>query len=196
MPISNRENWVANKLSTDPKVIAALLDENGAVNFNKILPLPCKHGIDWEYISCDAEEAAVAIRRAMASGDNDVALADLIAQHTTKLSERCVEQMHSMLLNYAECGYFHDMEFARKVWGTKWNSVNSRASVLRGTAQFYTVMNYPEGVLLALSRKFPNSEIILEFAEKHTGHNCGNRIFKGGFLAESINNNVDYSLVG
>lgn len=187
LDLTNREPWVSNKLIAEPKVIAALLDENGAVNFNKILPLPCRHGTDWEYISCAAEEAAVAIRSAVTSGARGRSIVDLIEAHAKKLGVRCVEQLHSMLRNHEECGYFHDMDFARKVWGTKWNSVNSRASVLEGTACFYTVSNYPDGVLVALSRKFPESEIHLEFEEKDAENSFGKLLLKGGHIADVLN---------
>ncbi|MFX7914608.1 hypothetical protein ABTK35_20255, partial [Acinetobacter baumannii] len=73
-----------------------------------------------------------------------------------KLNDECFKQFVGMLENYRACGYLHSMDFARKVWGTKWNACESSASPEEGKASFDTAWSRPEGVLRELSKRFPD----------------------------------------
>ena len=96
------------------------------------------------------------------------------------MSDASFQQFVGMLENYRACGYLHSMDFARKVWGTKWNACEPQHDAEAGTAQFDTAWSCPEGVLIELSKRFPNDEIGVIYADEDIGSNCGTFTLKAG----------------
>ena len=179
-------NWVTNKISASPAVITAMLNSDGRIDFNTMAPFP---GDDkWDGISMAAEEAAQIVIGAPLS-DHPL-LASLEASNRSnfdikKLSEECFEQFVGMLRNHRKCGYLHSMDFARKVWGTKWNACDQSHDVAQGQATFDTAWSCPKGVLLELSKRFPDESIAIEFADEDIGSNCGSFTLKNGVAITS-----------
>lgn len=89
------------------------------------------------------------------------------------LSDEQFEQFILMLKNYRACGYFHSMDFAREVWGTKWNACESTFNVSDGTARFSTAWSYPSPVMISISKRFPDHVIHVKYADEDLGSNCG-----------------------
>ena len=77
------------------------------------------------------------------------------------------------------------MEFARKIWGTKWNACKSTANADEGKTSFDTAWSCPEGVLVELSKRFPEDVIKVVFADEDIGSNCGTFALKAGEIVES-----------
>jgi hypothetical protein len=69
------------------------------------------------------------------------------------------------------------------VWGTKWNACEQSASPDEGKAQFETAWSCPEGVLIELSKRFPEDRIEVTFADEDIGSNCGTFTLKAGVVA-------------
>jgi len=179
-------NWVTNKVQAPSHVIRAMLNEKGRVDFNTVAPFPGPHN-DWDAIYGHAEMAAKAVL--------GIAISDhpLIAALERGNRERVdIKGMHEdpfrqfvgMLENYRACGYLHGMDFARKVWGTKWNACKPTAEPDEGRCQFDTAWSCPMGVLLKVSERFPDDAITVTFADEDIGSNCGTFTLKAGQMVE------------
>jgi hypothetical protein len=51
-------NWVTNEITAAPSVIAAMLNSEGRIDFETMMPSPCPVGSDWNGVYGDAETAA------------------------------------------------------------------------------------------------------------------------------------------
>lgn len=177
-------NWITNKISAPSNIIQAMVNaDTGRVDFNTIAKFPGPCGGDWDGIYGDAETAAEVVCARPAS-DHPL-IARLEAGNRArfdikKLSPESFSQFVGMLENYRACGYLHGMEYARAVWGTKWNACEPSHDVEAGTAQFNTAWSCPEGLLVELSKRFPDDEISIVYADEDIGSNCGTFTLKAG----------------
>ena len=103
----------------------------------------------------------------------------------SKLNDESFEQFIGMLRNYRKCGYLHAMEFAREVWGTKWNACEPHHDIELGTAEFDTAWSCPQPIFKTLSKRFPSEEIHVTFADEDIGSNCGTFVLKDGIVIQS-----------
>lgn len=174
-------NHVTTEIKATPDVIASMLNEEGRVDFSKIIPFAGE--FPWNGIACDAETLADVVRRkpldenpliaSLEAGSRDRVLLD-------QLSDESFEQFVQMLRNHRATGYLHDMEFARAKWGTKWNAYDQTVDQEAGTARFDTAWSFPEPVLLKVSEQFPEVAIEIRYADEDIGSNCGKVTFQGG----------------
>lgn len=163
-------NHVTNILEANEEVLASLV--NGErVDFGNVLPCKLPNEIGDVYSS--AESAA----------KEELGIEKDYFKHTTDNHE-ILKQKDNMVENYQKTGYFHEMDFARKEWGTKWNAYNS--NIQKDQLIFQTAWSAPIKVIIALSKQFPNEEITLTYADEDIGNNCGRIIFNAG---ELISNN-------
>lgn len=180
-------NWVTNKIFAAPSVIAGMLNSEGEIDFDVLLPSPCPHGKDWDGYYGDAETAAEMACNAPTSGHE---LVRRLEHHNRanvdikKMSDVSFEQFVGMMRNFRACGYFHDMHYRRVTWGTKWNACEASHSVEQGWAQFETAWNCPESVLIALSNRFPEERILVSYADEVMGCNCGTFVLLNGEYVE------------
>lgn len=67
-------------------------------------------------------------------------------------------------------------------WGTKWNAydIDWQGNVI----EFQTAWSTPEPIIHKLSKRFPEFEIYVEYADEDIGSNCGTYSYKGGELLE------------
>lgn len=177
-------NWITNKIKAPKHIIEAMLNENSAVDFHRMMPSPLKYGEDWDGIYGDAETAA---EKALGIIDGHPLIQSLQIQNQDRsrvqsMSDESFEQFVGMLRNYREHGYLHSMAFARDKWGTKWNACESQVDLEDGTAAFETAWACPKPVLIALSERFPDDEISVVFADEDIGSNCGSFILKSGVM--------------
>lgn len=181
-------NWVTNQIKAPSHVVAAMVGTEGRIDFNTMAPFPGP--ATFEGIYCDAETAAEAVLNVPLSDHPLIAALEQGNRQgidLSKLNDTSFEQFIGMLRNHRACGYLHDMDFARKVWGTKWNACEPQHDIEAGTASFETAWSCPRGVLIELSKRFPNEEIAVTFADEDIGSNCGTFTLKAGELvAEDI----------
>ena len=174
-------NHVTTEIKAAPEVIAWMLNEEGRVDFRKIIPFAGE--FPWNGIACDAETLADVVRRKPLDGNPLIASLEAGNRNRTsldQLSDESFEQFVQMLRNHRATGYLHDMEFARAKWGTKWNAYDQAVDQEAGIARFDTAWSFPEPVLLAVSEQFPDAAIEVRYADEDIGSNCGSATLLGG----------------
>lgn len=180
-------NWVTNKVQAPSHVIRAMLNADGVVDFDTVAPFPGPCGSDWSGISCAAEEAAEIICGVPVSVNPLIGAMQASARERVdikKLDDESFEQFVGMVRNWRACGYLHNMDYARKEWGTKWNACAPKADPEAGTCQFDTAWSCPTGVLSKLSERFPDDPITVTYADEDIGSNCGTFTLKAGRIVE------------
>lgn len=183
-------NWITNKITAPKHVIEAMVNEEGRIDFNLMAPFPGPRGAEWSGISMDAEIAAKAVLGLPLSSNPLVASLEAANRRDVnieKMPEASFQQFVGMLENYRSCGHLHGMDWAREKWGTKWNACEPEHDAEAGTAQFETAWACPEGLLVELSKRFPDDEISVTFADEDIGSNCGTFILKAG---EAISSDI------
>lgn len=179
-------NWVTNKVQAPSHVIRAMLNAEGRVDFNIAAPFEGPHG-DWDGIWSDARIAAEILCGTPVDGHSLIDALQASNRERVNLrtmSEESFKQMLGMLENYRACGYLHLMDFACKVWGTKWNACKPAAEPDDGRCQFDTRWSCPIGVLVKVSERFPDDEITVTYADDELGSNCGTFTLQAGQIME------------
>jgi hypothetical protein len=179
-------NHVSNKVRAPLPVLQTLINENGKIDFNKILPF--RGQFAWNGIDCAAEEAAQVIT-AQPLDDHPI-IASLQQSNRSrvdalKLSDEGFEQFVQMLRNKRSCGHFNTLDFARDVWGTKWNAYDQVIDLDVGVLSFDTAWSCPMPVLQELSKRHPDDEITIRYADEDLGCNCGTVKLKAGEVVSS-----------
>lgn len=178
-------NWVTTKIKSSPQVIQALVNEQGHVDFSRIIKF--EGSFEWDGVRVSAETLAEKVVNAELS---DHPLLRPLEEYNRAraslkdLDDEGFEQFVQMLRNHRATGYFHTMDFAREAWGTKWNACDSTHDVDAGTARFDTAWSFPAPVMLKLSEAFPGDEIAIEYADEDIGSNCGRMTLKAGAVVE------------
>lgn len=174
-------NHVTTEIKATPEVIASMLNEEGRVDFRKIIPFAGE--FPWNGIACDAETLADVVRRKPLDENPLIASLEAVIRDRVsldQLSDESFEQFVQMLRNHRATGYLHDMDFARANWGTKWNAYDQAVDQEAGTARFDTAWSFPEPILLKVSEQFPDATIEIRYADEDIGSNCGSVTFQGG----------------
>lgn len=164
-------NHITNKVSAPAEVLRTMLNEEGRVDFNKVIQFTGK--FPWDRIRCAAEMAAEIITTTPLDENRQ-------SVNVLKFDDESFEQFVQMLRNKRACGWFHSMDFARAAWGTKWNAYDQTLEVDEGRVQFDTAWSCPVPVFEALSKLHPDAEIVVQFADEDIGSNCGTITLKGG----------------
>ena len=173
-------NWVTNKVKAPQQVIQAMLNEEGRIDFGKIIKFEGE--FPWNGIACDAETAAE--RTLGLPLDSHPLIGSLQQSNRDRtdvrnLSDESFEQFVQMLRNHRKTGFLHCVDFARAAWGTKWNACEPTVDSPE-SASFETAWSFPEPIFLKLSSMFPEATIELTYADEDIGSNCGTVLFKGG----------------
>jgi len=93
------------------------------------------------------------------------------------------------VINY---GYDTWYDWSIKNWGTKWNSRNTYVG--DDYVEFETAWSCPVEVLMALSEKFSDVKIIVEYADEDIGSNCGGFILLNGKIHNHFEGDDDFAL--
>lgn len=180
-------NHVTTKIQANKDVLNSMLNSDGYVDFDTVIPYP--EGMkDTEGMGvCMSAEKAAELVCGKPLDDNPL-IALLEADNrkdvnVLELRDEYFEQFIVMVTNKKNTGYYHKMDFNREAWGTKWNAYDQDVSKLEdGMISFDTAWSHPIDVLKALSLKFPNEEIKVEYADEDTGSNCGYYTIANGEL--------------
>ncbi|MFL9904587.1 hypothetical protein PQR71_41750 [Paraburkholderia fungorum] len=178
-------NWVTNKIKAPSHVIAAIIDDKGNVDFNRVITFDGDWPFDGVYL--DAENLAEHVCGVVEDNPLIAGLREINRSRISikKMTDTSFEQFVQMLRNHRKCDTLHGMDFARKHWGTKWNACESVANADAGTASFDTAWGCPTPVLEALSKRFPDDSIEVIFADEDIGSNCGSFTLKGSEVVSS-----------
>lgn len=170
-------NYVKVDVTASEKVISAMMNIDGHVDFNIMKKF--KGFFPYNSVSTHTVSVAQGIIKAYTKEsiwDN----VDFEASQNN-ISDEELEVLKVMLRNYEKVGYLHDMDFAIGEWGTKWNACETIYDESEpNNVRFDTAWSMPEPYFKALSKKFPNEEITVKFADEDISHNCGTCIFKDG----------------
>lgn len=171
-------NHVTNKIKATPKIINSCLNSDGNFDFLLIIEKPKKlKSTDDGGVYINAENAA---KNLFGEDTFHNALNKSIVDH-----DDVFNQFIMMVTNKKETGFYHDMDFARSEWGTKWNAYEQDISKVKdGEIRFNTAWSHPEKVINALSKKFPDEEIYIEYADEDIGSNCGSYSVKNGVRSD------------
>lgn len=174
-------NHVTNKVHAPAHVLKTLINESGKIDFNTILPFAGQ--FPWDGISGQAETAAQAITAEPLN--NHPLIAGLERRNRAEanvmqMSDECFEQFIQMLRNKRSCGHFHTLDHARDIWGTKWNAYDQVIDLDAGDLSFDTAWSCPLPVLKELSKRHPDADITVRYADEDLGSNCGTVRLKAG----------------
>lgn len=179
-------NHITNKVQAPKEVLASLLNADGRIDFNTIIPFTGT--FNWNGIDFLAENCAEAITGAPLNDHPLIASMQRDSRSRasiTECSDEQFEQFIQMLRNKRATGHFHTLDFARDKWGTKWNAYDQLLDLDHGVFQFDTAWACPEPVFKALSAMHPEAEIVVRFADEDIGSNCGTIVFQGGEVHSS-----------
>jgi hypothetical protein len=176
-------NHVTNILTAPKEVLDFLKGEDGDVDFNTIVPMPECLNItegsetDWG-MSLITGEAPF--------GLSEEQFNEKIESYDEERIAKLKELGQQALDNREKLGHQSWYSWSCEYWGTKWNAY----SVERfddECVEFQTAWGCPVAFFEALSEKFPNVEIKVEYADEDIGSNCGTFTVKDGdFIEENL----------
>ena len=179
-------NWITNKVSAPAEVLKSLLNSDGRIDFNTLIPFT--GSFPWSGIDSAAEKCAEVIAAEPLNGNPIIASLQRSSRqdaNALKLTDEQFEQFVQMLRNKRQTGHFHTLDFANSNWGTKWNACDQEVDLEAGMLNFETAWSCPKPVLKALSAKHPEAEICVRYADEDIGSNCGTFALKGGDVVSS-----------
>lgn len=174
-------NHVTTELKAPAQVLSAMLNEEGRIDFNKLIPFEGE--FPWGGISGSAETAAEKVLGTPIDGHpliGQLQQANRERVDIKGLSDEDFEQFVQMLKNHRKTGFMHTLDFARANWGTKWNAYDQSVDLDSGVARMDTAWSFPEPLLLKLSAQFPEAQLDVRYADEDIGSNCGTLVIKGG----------------
>lgn len=183
-------NHVTTKINASKEVLSSMLNSDGDIDFEMIIPYPenMQKTIGMG-ICMGAEKAAELVCNEPLSDHPLIAALDARNREDVdvlKFRDESFDQFIIMVINKKKTGYYHNMDFNRKAWGTKWNAYDQDIDQIDdGFIKFDTAWSHPDKVLKALSLKFPSEEIKVEYADEDTGSNCGYFTIAKGEITES-----------
>lgn len=124
-------NHITNKVSAPAHVLTSLINEDGRLDFGKIIKFEGE--FPWDGVCGAAETAAEAAINLPLSNNPMLAGMQRHSRETysvTKLSDESFEQFVQMLRNHRKTGYMHCMDFARHAWAPS-GTPTTRRSMLR-----------------------------------------------------------------
>ena len=71
-------------------------------------------------------------------------------------------------------------------WGTKWNAYNQIKTEKPNELYFLTAWSTPNKIYEALTKKFPNLTIKVDYADEDTGYDCGKMVFEDGKMVARL----------
>jgi hypothetical protein len=182
-------NHITNVLQASHQVIAFLKDKEKCPDFDRVLPCPIYPLNDENSVSCSAETAAQAVYHTPL---NENWLIAALEQSNRKevdvagFDQQTFDEFLQMLKNKREHGYFHQLDFNRAVWGTKWNAYDHDTE--RSTPEqlvFMTANNHAKNIYVALSKVFPQERLMVQYASEDLGANCGHYCLVDGDVIEA-----------
>jgi hypothetical protein len=180
-------NHVTNIVSAPKEVLDFMKSEDNDFNFENLVPMPeclnISEGTETEFglalvtgdVPFHYEEGKFQERLQSYSKDKLLEL--------KKLGQQALD-------NREKLGHQSWYGWSCEFWGTKWNSYDVERYD-DDTVEFLTAWSCPIPIFEALSEKFPNAKIEVEFADEDTGSNCGTFTLKDGeWVEENIPENL------
>jgi hypothetical protein len=152
-------NWITNILTINAdekmvqKILSEIKSEESEFDFNKIVPQPREL-------------------------DDTTAPASIVSDedYEKSPSKGITQTMSEDFIRKYGFNNWYDWRYEN--WGTKWNA--DEVIINDNEITFNTAWCNPMALLVALSRKYPNIQFNIIFADEDFGHNVGTYILKDG----------------
>ncbi|MFB2539463.1 hypothetical protein ACEYX8_09460 [Acinetobacter sp. c3-l95] len=177
-----------NKISAPKEVIDALINHERPekVDFNKVIAKPKifdEFGGDVKHFFILDDFIKFVKQCDLNSIDKETLRALLIEFHKVKEFDIDESDIDNELVLQAVCyfqiGYRDPIDWSREFWGTQWNAYDVK--IFSDTElHFNTAWTHPFPVIKALSEKFPNAKITVQYADEDLGYNCGQYTIQNG----------------
>lgn len=222
-------NHITNEVSAPEHVIQAILNEEGEIDFEKLLPRPAiyeRFGNGISYIGQELTALGVyaqektnykvtfvkdiigetsidslkkengepleehEVRELVKSAQPFIALILARGRGNSNEIKVHVDELILQALSLSLTGFSDPISWSYANWGTKWNGYDFN-QVEPTIIRFSTAWQCPMPVLVELSKKFPDDEISVEYADEDIGSNCGYFTLKDGVITEGTNDECD-----
>ncbi|OAN76742.1 hypothetical protein A8B82_15215 [Sulfitobacter sp. EhC04] len=169
-------NHVINRLTASPEILDALKG-NGDVDFNALIPMPkiLKH------TASGSRDFDGVKHKNWFIENPEAPFRDQVKRAFTDEEIQVLQQI----------GFSSWYDWSIEKWGVKWNAYAINRTETDVT--FQTAWSSPKEVFEALSGRFPDEEIRVEFADEDIGSNCGTATYRWGNLVDFSAGNVDFA---
>lgn len=182
-------NHITTIIKASPKVLN-FLTETGTVDFSKIIPQPERlHDVrvdGTEYIAeylCNTGDEYGKISFIRILGKQ---------KGFASMDDSDLDNLFKMIKNIRDYGHATWYGWSVKNWGTKWNAYE--VTISNGAVTFETAWSHPEPVIEELSKKFPDDEIEIRYADEDIGYNLGHYTIKNGKVTKfDIEDNIKFA---
>ena len=184
----------------------ALCDEDGEVDFNRLVPMPEELDVEESSKGHDGlvlivaktdpavtaygkkSEKRVRITNAnkrlyekinCAPYDPKLIYSALFREDTEEKKAEAIELGNRLIENYKKYGYASWYEWRINHWGTKWNSHNTVIDAENKTIEFDTAWNAPKPLFHHISEK-TDAKIAFLYADEDIGYNQGYSLWCNG----------------
>lgn len=196
-------NHVTNELKAPKRILDAIAGDKTAIDFSKIVPMPeIMQGDsanpmieDWARFALGLVKVTDLNQRhenpadSFSRGDYGAASNALHQSNIIRMltegpfpkdfSESDFETLVRYMRALKQYGHANWYDWSRVNWGTKWNAYNTNR-VDEVTVRFDTAWSAPIPVIDALSKRYPEVEFRLRWADEDTGSNTGDIAVKNG----------------
>jgi hypothetical protein len=176
-------NWITNivELKGNAEQVAAILEfvksDEREFDFNKIAPIPKE---------LENTQAPTNIISQKKYDEQEERLARREITDNEKrwsISRGLTKELSQEFIKKFGADNWYDWQCSN--WGTKWNA--SEVFISDNVISFNTAWSAPEPIFVALSEKFPEVELFIQFADEDFGHNVGEVSLIGG---DEIDSNI------
>lgn len=105
------------------------------------------------------------------------------SQSVLEFDEKDIELYYTCIDNARKYGHMYWYTWATKNWGTKWN-VFSCKKIDENIFEFETAWSNIAKMITKIAEEFKDVEIMYEWADEDTGHNCGTVVYQNGVGVE------------
>lgn len=158
------------------------------LDFNALIPMPKE--LNMEAGSTETDAIAAVIRecsdkdylgRSYYMGQNIDAREERLNATAKRLGgmQNLLELGLKYISNIVHYGFSTWYGWRIAKWGTKWNAAETHI-VNRDTVEFWTAWSMPEPIFAELSKRYPDDEIEVTYADENIGENAGYVYFLGG----------------
>jgi hypothetical protein len=176
-------NWITNivELKGNAEQVAAILEfvksDEREFDFNKIAPIPKELENTQAPTNIISQKKYDEQEERLARGEitDDEKRWGISRGLTKELSQEFIKKFGA--------DNWYDWQCSN--WGTKWNA--SEVFISDNVISFNTAWSAPEPIFVALSEKFPEVELFIQFADEDFGHNVGEVSLIGG---DEIDSNI------
>lgn len=185
-------NWVRNVMTFDDnvtkeKVIKLIMNENGDVDFNILVPMPKE--LDIERSSKSNKALSMYLNKHPEIDPTPFNLQNVTMNHQFEETPEMLELGKRMVDNYYKYGYVDWYDWSCNNWGCKWNA--SETFYDGNILEFVTPWTTPYEFFSALAKALPDVQsLIVDYADEDIGMNAGFLEISNG---EVIKNAYDYS---